>query len=204
MAMETVVGLAIATGRILVMPPAQRMYLLGKDRDKQNTHFSFAHFFPVEELAMEHKGLEVITMKEFLEREAMTGHLRYKENGEVAFPPQNMTDWDGGDHQLLKEWLRNVTHTPLWSPTRCLAAFPASGDHKDVKILQDMLEGINQKAAPVETVLEDPLPVDATPVERMQEGLAGRNELCVYDEEMQKEHVVHFMCYHKMRVRMLV
>jgi hypothetical protein len=41
MAMETVIGLAIATGRTLVLPPSQRMYLLGKDRGKQRTDFDF-------------------------------------------------------------------------------------------------------------------------------------------------------------------
>ena len=55
-----------------------------------------------------------------------------------------------------------------------------------------------------ETVLANPGPVDATPIERMRENLNGRSELCVYDEAMQNEPVVHFMCYHKMRVRMLV
>jgi len=37
MAMETVVGLAIATGRILVLPPEQRMYLLAQGRGQIKT-----------------------------------------------------------------------------------------------------------------------------------------------------------------------
>jgi hypothetical protein len=36
-----------------------------------------------------------------------------------------------------------VTLTPLWQPGNCLAAFPASGDAKDTKDLQDMLDKIN-------------------------------------------------------------
>ena len=195
---------AIAMGRTLVLPPEQRMYLLAKNRGKQKTDFSFADFFPMHELASENDGLEMITMKEFLETEAMTGHLRNKETGEVEFPPENRTDWDGQDVKLLKEWLRNVTRTPLWGPGKCMAMFPVSGDPKDVVALKEMQDQIHREGQMAERVLENPGPVDASPIERMRESLNGRKELCVYDEEMQNEPVVHFMCYHKMRVRMLV
>jgi hypothetical protein len=204
MAMETVLGLGIATGRTLVLPPEQRMYLLGKDRSKQKSNFGFDDFFPMEELARENDGLKIISTKEFLEAEAMTGSMRDKNTGEVSFPPGNRTEWAGEDIKPLKEWLRNVTHTPLWSPGRCMAAFPASGDHKDVDTLKSIQEQIRKEGRHQEDFVDDPPPVDGTIMERMRESLAGRNELCVYDEDMQKEKYVHFMCYHKMRVRMLV
>ena len=76
MAMESVIGLSIAMGRTLVMPPQKKMYLLGKGDNKQRKHFSFVDFFPIEEMASEHVGLDVISMKEYLEKEAMTGKLR--------------------------------------------------------------------------------------------------------------------------------
>jgi hypothetical protein len=203
MAMETVVGLAVATGRTLVLPPEQRMYLLRKDTGKQRTHFSFAHFFPMLEIAQEHIGLQVLTMDEFLKAEAMTGNLRDKTTGKVSFPPNNQTNWDGSnDVKVLKEWLRNVTHTPLWNPGHCLAAFPASGDIREVENLQNMMQQIAHTDE--EEFLGRPVPVDASTVDRMAENRAGRKELCVYDHEMQQELVVHFMCYHKMRIRLLV
>lgn len=108
---------------------------------------------------------------------------------------------------MLKEWLRNVTLTPLWSPSRCLAVFPASGEHADSVALQQMLGHIWQQNSNNnfhKEVLDVPLPVDATTMERMQESLVGRRELCLYDEEMQAAPVIHFMCNHKMNVRMLV
>lgn len=106
MAMETVVVLAHAMGRTLVLPPAQGMYLLRKDRRKQNTDFSFADFFHLESLANEHSGLDIISTEEFLKREAMTGHMKNMTTGEVSFPPNNRTNWDGQDVKPLKEWLR--------------------------------------------------------------------------------------------------
>jgi hypothetical protein len=208
MAMETVVGLAIATGRILVLPPEQRMYLLAKNRGKMKTDFSFLDFFPFIENANDNDGLTIITMQQFLDTEAMAGNLRYKDTGKIAFPPNNRTDWNGQDVKLLKEWLRNVTHTPLWAPEKCLAVFPA-GNNKDttiddVKHLHQMHQEIVSEGFLTDKFLNNPTPVDASPKERMRENLAHRSELCVYDTEMQEAFVVHFMCYHKLRVRMLV
>lgn len=203
MAMETVVGLAIATGRTLVLPPQQRMYLLAKNRGKERTDFDFDHFFPIYEMAKENTGLNVITMKQFLERVAMEGQMRNKVTGLVEFPPANRTDWDGQDVKVLKEWIRNVTHTPLWSPGQCLAAFPRDTTQQAVDRLHSyMKEATASKLK--DTVLENPPPVDSSPLVRLRENLSGRRELCIYDTEMQKEPVIHFMCYHKMRVRMLV
>jgi phage pi2 protein 07 len=186
-------------GRTLVLPPEQRMYLLAKGRGKQKTDFSFADFFPMRELAEENDGLHMITMQEFLETEAMTGNLRDKNTGEVTFPPENRTDWNGQEVKSLKEWLRNATHTPLWSPSSCMAAFPASGDHKDSEALKQMLEQIRKEDLPNDDFPDNPLPVDAPPIERMRESLAGRKNLCIYDEEMQNELVVHFMCKYRFR-----
>jgi len=100
--MESVIGLAIAMGRTLVMPPAQRMYLLAKGRGQQRTDFGFADFFPIKEMAAENDGLEIITTEEFLKKEAMTGNLKNKFTGKVSFPPGNRTDWDGQDIKPLK------------------------------------------------------------------------------------------------------
>jgi hypothetical protein len=97
--------------------------------------------------------------------------------------------------------LRNVTNTPLWNPGKCLPAFPSSGDHKDIELLQDMAKKAltklpeGQPHAAVDS--EDILP-------RLEETLAGRQQLCVYDEEMQAAPTVHFQCNHKLKIRMLV
>ncbi|GAX18597.1 hypothetical protein FisN_10Hh196 [Fistulifera solaris] len=192
-------------GRTLVLPPEQRMYLLAKNRGQEKTDFSFADFFPMHDLARENDGLHMITTEQFLNEVAMTGQLRDKNTGEVSFPPGNRTDWNGQDVKIYKEWLRNVTHTPLWSPTQCMAAFPASGNAEDAQMLQDMQRRIHKESLTMRDIILDPPPaVDSSPLDRMRENLADRKELCVYDEEMQGELVVHFMCYHKMRVRMLV
>jgi len=52
MALETVVAIAFAMGRTLVLPPEERMYLLnqgtGKEGERQRKQFSYNHFFHLE------------------------------------------------------------------------------------------------------------------------------------------------------------
>ena len=67
--------MAIAMGRTLVMPPQKKMYLLGKNHGGQRHHFSFVDFFPIAEMAEDNEAFNVISMKEYLEEEAMKGNL---------------------------------------------------------------------------------------------------------------------------------
>ena len=209
MSMETMIVMAHAMGRTLVMPASQNHYLLRKDRDKQRTHFSFNDFYHLEQVGFEHEGLEIITMEEFLKKEALGGNLVDKVTGEVKFPPENRTDWNGQDDKgrtMLKEYLRNVTLTPLdWSPGNCLAAFPSDDGVEHFEELNDMMAKLKQGQFPkVSDFVDKPVPVDADAVERLKEAVAGQvRKLCIYNQEMQDAPVVHFMCYHKMRVRML-
>ena len=211
MAMESVVALAVAMGRTLVMPPEKQMYLLRKGPKGHKKHFSFVDFFPLEDLAAEHVGVDIITMEEYLKREAMTGNMRNKFTGKVEFPPGNRTDWNGMDgktYDVLREWLRNVTVTPIWNPGQCLPAFPSSGDHKDVLKLQKSVDDINQRNKGNNHAADkfngNPTPVDGPVETRLEENLAGRKKLCIYDEELQAAKTLHFQCNHKLKVRMLV
>ncbi|KAL7547158.1 hypothetical protein ACHAWF_010507, partial [Thalassiosira exigua] len=205
MSMETIVVMAHAMGRTLVLPPSQGIYLLRKDRDKQRVHFSFEDFYHMEQIGYEHEGLDIIHMKDFLKLEAMTGNLRNKTTGKVSFPPGNRTDWDGMDPKPLKEWLRDVTLTPLdWDPQMCLAAFPSDDGHEHFRELEGMLTQIKAKFPSWSEYKDKPTAVDAPPLDRMREAVSsGFKKLCVYNQTMQEAPVVHFMCYHKMRVRML-
>ena len=141
-------------------------------------------------------------MEEFLQRTAMQGRLVHKDTGKVEFPPGNRTDWHGlAQHEKeLYEYLRNVTHVRNWKPDRCLAVFPRDRSKESVSRLNDVLKEIKKEKKPTSNV---PVAGDAPLKERMEEALMRRNKLCVYDEEMQDALVVHFMCYHKQRARLL-
>eukprot|EP00985_Skeletonema_marinoi_P018595 scaffold10417_cov137-Skeletonema_marinoi.AAC.19 len=203
MSMETMIVMAHAMSRTLVMPPSQGMYLLRKGSGKK--HFSFDDFYHLEQVGYEHAGLHVISMEEFLKTEAMTGNLFNKTTGDAAFPPNNRTNWDGIDPKPLKEYLRDVTLTPLnWTPGSCLVAFPSDDGPEHFAELDEMMKEVNANFPRVQEFVNKPVPVNAPATERLREAVAGQvKQLCVYDEKMQDAPVVHFMCYHKMRVRFL-
>ena len=203
--METMIVMSHAMSRTLVMPPSQGIYLLRKDRGKQRVHFSFDDFYHLEQVGYEHVGLNVISMEEFLNAEAMTGNLVNKTSGVVVFPPDNRTNWDGIDPKPLREYLRDVTLTPLnWNPESCIVAIPSDDGPEHFNELDQMMKEVKTNFPKIQEFIDKPTPVDASTSERLREAVAGKiKQPCVYDEVMQEAPVIHFMCYNKMRVRFL-
>ena len=103
----------------------------------------------------------------------------------------------------MRYYLRRVSHTLEWRPPDCLPAFPSSGDHKDVEILQKLALEVKKPKGRVSTQelfrVDDP-----NPRPRLEGSLSGRKSLCVYDEGDQNEKVIHFQMNHKERLRLLV
>jgi hypothetical protein len=108
MQMELVLVFAAATGRTLVLPPDQPMYLLNKGKGHQKAH-SFADFFPFDFIR---ERVPVIEMKEFMETEALQGRLVSPASGKVMYPPGMRSEFigtDRDDRNLMWEYLRNAT-----------------------------------------------------------------------------------------------
>lgn len=120
MQMELVLVFAFATGRTLVLPPDQPMYLLNAGKGHQKAH-SFADFFPFEYIS---KRMKVISMEEFMAREGLKGNLHRNEAPfDVIYPPHNKTFFDATiREEKLAMWfyLRNVSSCPLW---KCMTEF---------------------------------------------------------------------------------
>ena len=193
MGMETIVSLAHAMGRTLVLPPEKKIYLIGDSKGgNQKGQFDFNAFFHMDSLSNEHDGINIITMEEFLKREGMTGKLKNIKSGLPQLPPHKRTDWNGYHLKELWEYLGDVGVQPKWSPSKCLAAFPASSDPKDI----DELEGIMKKAQASGSrhfhYSSRPVNVDAEPLERLKENRAGRSELCIYNETLQEAPHIFF------------
>jgi len=123
MQMETVLVFAAATGRILVLPPDQPMYLLNKGKGHHNVH-SFVDFFPFEWIR---RVVQVISMSEFLRREAVTGQLRNAVSGLPFYPPGNRSNFSGTvprERSAMWEYLRNATACPPWKCMREYLVIP--------------------------------------------------------------------------------
>jgi hypothetical protein len=187
MAMETVLALAFAMGRTLVLPPEKEMYLLTKATGKhgeQKKTFSFNDFFHMDAIHNEHVGLNIITMKEFLETVAMQGQLVDVTTGQVTYPPDRITDWDGRrDIDRLNTWLRNAGLMAHWNPEQCIGTFPASTNEADVQALQSLETQILADKAKLpnwQDYVGKPVPLDAPVLDRLKENWAERSHLCAY------------------------
>lgn len=101
MAMECLLVVAHATGRTIVVPPPQHLYLLSvKHTHKGEVHFKtgFEDFYDLD-LLRSHRGLHLLHMEEFLAIEGVTGRLKGK------LPPDNSTQAWG---QRLWKYFKNV------------------------------------------------------------------------------------------------
>jgi hypothetical protein len=224
MSMETCVMIALATGRTLVMPPPQGLYLL----DHADKEFGFGDFFHFDRILHEYKDtLRIISFQEFLVEVAMTGQLRSTKSGETGFPPENRTDWRGGKNwhsarggqgKTLWPWVREHTAPLEWNNQQCVAAFPSERGPAGVERMHELLKQVPIRdkqqfpnkpqhalwSARVESYSGNPTPVDAPPLERLREMLANRQEFCIYDERLQNELVVHIKGEESSGHRMLV
>lgn len=197
MAMETALVLSHAMGRTLVLPPEQKMYLLSNSKKK---HFGFNDFFHLDAVSIEHKGFKVITMEEFLVREAMTGKMVEYGTNTTIYPPKNRTLWDGHSPSLHK-YLTKVGNAPDWEPWDCALAIPSSTEPEAVDELKTTLKSImdGSYGKPKPTLEEfngNPTPVDASMAERMREMVVDKHgeddkKLCLYDKPLQQAKLVH-------------
>lgn len=208
MSMETATVLAQAMGRILVLPPEQEIYLLGNDKkNHKNNRFTFKDFFHFDSIAVEHDAVEVISMEEFMKREALSGSLINKFSGEVEFPPDNATIWNGHGRKGRKYWLwlRNVTAAPIWSFDKCVVGFPAEAGPEGVKSMETIRATIPEGGKNFMSEYDgNPTKVDAPPEARLREMLGTRRGMCIYDDEFQNEKVIHFMGDNASGARLLV
>lgn len=221
MGMETAVGIAIMTGRTLVLPPDMSFYLLWFGKSSQQNQLSFEDFFHFTSVQKEHATLKVITFQEFLQKVALTGQLIDTETGEVSFPPENnRTDWTdiinyqsahSGVGKVLWPWVRKVTKPLTWNSDKCVAAFAsepgqAAADRLTTDYLDKVIniEGGRKGWKRIKSYDNNPTPVDGNVTSRLDEILALRSKLCVYDESFQNAKVIHAMGEGQTHYRLLI
>ena len=178
MQMETVVVFAAATGRILVLPPDQPMYLLNAGEGHQKAH-SFADFFPFELI---NSRAPVITMEEFMSREAVTGNLRQQSDNTVSYPPGNKTEFVGtlrDDRLSMWDYLRNVSTCPTW---KCMKEFVV---------------------IPYSPTVNVTLLPDADEYKQRLDIFAAKRIPRYYDAYWEKQKVIHFVSKPGMGFRLL-
>jgi hypothetical protein len=132
---------------------------------------SFGDFYDIAAISAEQNGLNIISMEQFLAREAMNGNLQGK------YPPDNRVQWDNQPLPPLWDYIANVSHVFDWHPDKCLLAFPGQGsDSKDLLSMMDVI--VNERDGRLFPQPSDfqgkPTRVDAPAIERLREALGGR------------------------------
>ena len=197
MAFEMYVVLSAAMGRTLVLPPKHRIPLLNKGAE-QDQILSMEDFFHLDSMNKEHAGVNIITMEEFLRREASSGHFTRYASDEVLLPPHGQTNWDVGHGLHLDElwtYLRTVGYRAAEWNNGCVGAFPkdASGNDVLMEMMTTIIEERDGRTFPGPLDFQGrPVSHHSPPIERLREILSGRKKLCVYTNEMQSATLVHF------------
>jgi hypothetical protein len=213
MAMETAAILAFATGRILVLPPKLNMYQLETNKNKSKTNsFSLENFFHFSSIQTEHLGgVEIMSMEDFLKREALAGNLRNKTTGLVSFPPDNQTNWDTTERSKYSPfwpWLRDVTKVSEFNMRKCIVGIPSTPGKAGADRMLDYFIVANATFSDddnrIAKYMDHPTNVNAAPVERMPELLMNNKTISIYDEKLQDAKVFHIVQDNKFTVKMLI
>ena len=203
MAMETVVALAYAMGRTLVLPPAQSMYLLGKVQPGQSStpKFSFAHFFDMPAIHAEHNGLDIITTDEFIKRQIDTSERSGSTVLQKLVAKKQRTNYDG-DENTWYHILRGHARSLIWDPSQCFAYFPALAHHDTKRVKELYREVVTKTLQNAQDLhlghevwnqfIGKPPPLNASEAYRLGEFYNHRKHLCLYDSKLQDEPVLHF------------
>lgn len=163
MGLESLMVIAHATGRTLVIPPQQHLYLLmaqhaDADNPEMHDEMGFEDFFDLN-LLRSHRGFHMMEMEDFLAKEAVSGGLK------GVLPPRNSTKIWGS---ALWNYLSKVAdEKPSWMG-RFLVLPANSTDYSMKQALQD------PKTA-----------------ERMKT-FGGDRSPVYYDEKLQKAHHIHY------------
>lgn len=190
--MEVIVVLAHATGRTLVLPPKQKINMLG-GKNGGEEGWSLNDFFHLDLLAKQHEGIDIISTEEYLrERTAsLTGDA-----DNLPPPPQGRINWDHAskeERKLLASYLRENSVIPQeWDPTECVLGIPSSRGPLGLDELKKAMETVAQiKPEADYEVPWDPPPKDPSVEYRLREILGGRKKLCLYNEKLQEAPVLH-------------
>ena len=190
--MEVIVVLAHATGRTLVLPPKQKINMLG-GKNGGEEGWSLNDFFHLDLLAKQHEGINIISTEEYL-RERTASSTADADN--LPPPPQGRINWDHAskeERKLLASYLREHSIIPQeWDPTECVLGIPSSRGQYGLDELREAMETVAQMKPEADyEVPWDPPPKDPSVEYRLREILGGRKKMCLYNERLQEAPVLH-------------
>lgn len=179
MAWETVLVLAHAMGRTLVLPPDSEMYLLGKGDKKQKKKFGFDDFFDLKSINEKQSGINIIPMEDFL----LSGFFS---DAPVFFNTSDLSElWSYlGENALVSDW----------NTDKCIIVFPSTNDVNRMQELNETLSRVMKLHEGKDNHLTykgNPVSVESSIEKRIGEITAERKYPCFYDAKMQEAPLIH-------------
>jgi GDP-fucose protein O-fucosyltransferase len=208
---ETVVALAKATGRTLVLSPKTSFSHLEHQHPEGVRSYLYTDYFDI-------SNIPFISMEEYLNRVAMKGRLRTAK-GEVTFPPYNRTNWDDRlsssgnagqiELQTLFNWLSESMLAIDWNRDQCIIPFPLENDPKRVYVMDTVMKEVqkddkNGFSERISSYTGNPVPVNSTMPDRLREMLAYRNRFCTYNATYQEAQSIYLTSEEKTGSRPLI
>jgi hypothetical protein len=205
---ETVVAVAKATGRTLVLAPKMIFHQLYFNHPEGWRSYAFTDFFDI-------SGIPTIPMETYLKRFAMTGKI-HNATGEVSFPPENRTNWDVGTSEAgnrknslpLFTWLSESLVSIDWNRDKCIIPFPSEHDVGETKLNEAMRDLLNDKndtdLTRIQSFAGNPIPVNSSMKDRLRESLANRRKFCYYNETFQNAQSIYMDGHEYTGIRPLI
>ena len=202
---ETVVALAKATGRTLVLSPKMIFHQLYFDHPEGWRSYSYTDFFDI-------SNIPTISMENYLKRVAMSGQLR-NTTGEVSFPPSNRTNWDAGKSNIIEAlslftWLSESMVSIDWNRDACIIPFPSKSDTGTAsmnKAMGNILNDTNDTDYLREqSYAGKPIPANSLMKDRLREMIANRKKFCYYNQTYQDAPSIYMDGHEKTGIRPLI
>ena len=179
MSMEIIFVLAAATGRTLVLPPKEPLYLLHHHKKGQARHRGFADFYPLQTAAFQSR-VKTISMEDFLQQQIDNP------NSDLAIPPTL-------DQEALVKAADHCDHRKASSES----CAPIYEYLEQVGNVQSNISSTSTCMIFDETKYQ----TDSPPSEEIQEYIhmiCGKSRKVVYfTQQMQQPKLIHYDAAHK-------
>ena len=126
MAAETAIVFALVTGRILVLPPVMKWYLLDKSKKDDENHSTFSKFFDMDKIA---DLVDMMSMEDFLKEIAVAGLLKNAKASKLQNEAEvrHLLKHHGYNGKLWK-YLEEGSYCRQWEPGKYFIGFNFNKD----------------------------------------------------------------------------
>ena len=178
LAFETVLALAVAMGRTLVLPPSP----VGGPYEKVWVDLPKVLLDP-EAIREKYKNIDIITLQEYLELEDSLPQLHELLVGNL----NKLTEEDLSS--LVYPALRDASPLLEWDPLKCHAGF--SKHQERYAHLKEAKEKLEDIVRPWQHLVGKPPALNGTIIERLEHMHGGRSAICLYDAALQNIPRLH-------------